>query len=898
MDLSTANIVAATTLTLGADRTATIWKFGDATTASHDWIVSAGNSIILAGTTPTINVVNRTATLNNIVDGTAGLTKTGGGTLALANTANTYSGGTVINGGNLTIAGDLSLGATNGTFTLNPVTVNANATINIPNNITFNRPFILNNGASLITSVASAVVTVTGTVTGTGSIAPYNQSNAALTLANTANTFTGNIQLAAGIQQGTLIVNSIGDGGIVYLGTQASSGSNYGQANFRYGSGATDPLVLSTRQFQLGTAGGGKGVIQNDNTAESHANTITINTHLLAPNTGARTLELAGANTGANTFAGNLTNGAGTVTLQKAGAGKWVLSGTNTYTGPTVNSFNNPAGAGLFFQGIQSLPPGTTLSQTHTGGVGGHGAIRILDDSATPASRSGVNIAMTSSNTSNSLSLFVGNNGTGNGGNGAGGTTGSTLELGNLNFTQSVAGNTSQTLNLTGANSYRLQINQVNLPGLAASSTTWNGTLNPTSAPLTVAGNIRQAAGNAAGVITLTLDGTASGNLVSGNITDSLDAAPKPLKLTKANSSTWTLTGTSTYTGITTLSAGVLELGGSGTLGSGNYGANITIASTSGGTLRINTTAAQTLGGILSGAGALHKNNTGTLTLTGPNTYTGITTHSAGKLLVNGNQSTATGAINVATDAILGGTGTLGGNTTIAAGGKLEFHLSTPAAGHDKLDLAATRTLTFSGASTLTITESGGATPGLYTLVTAPGGITGNAPATLILPANWAATLAKVGNDLVLDVTSTGVTASPYETWAGSGVLFDADANNDGIDNGLAFLLGAAGPSANALGLLPTTTQTGGDLILVFDCLPAVERGTALLHLQHSADLGLTDAWASALVPGAVGTTTVDTVDFIVTDPGAPGGPLHVIATIPAAQAASGKLFSRLTGDP
>ena len=34
----------------------------------------------------------------------------------------------------------------------------------------------------------------------------------------------------------------------------------------------------------------------------------------------------------------------------------------------------------------------------------------------------------------------------------------------------------------------------------------------------------------------------------------------------------------------------------------------------------------------------------------------------------------------------------LGGSTTIATGGKLEFNLSTPAAGHDKLDLAATRT--------------------------------------------------------------------------------------------------------------------------------------------------------------------------------------------------------------
>ena len=323
VDFSTANIVATTTLTLGADRTAQLWKFGDATTASHDWIVSAGNKITLAGATaPTINVVNRTATLNNVVDGTSGLTKTGAGTLALANTANTYTGGTTISGGNLTIAADGSLGAAGTT-----VTVNANATLNFPTPFIFNRPFVINNSALLSPSATSAVVTVNGAVTGTGSIAPYNQSGASLTLASTANTFTGNIQLGNGIQQGTLIVNSIGDGGTVYLGHQAGTGSNYGQANFRYGTGATAPLVLSTRTFTLGTAGGGKGVIQNDNTANSNANTITINTDLLAPNAGARTLELGGANTGANTFAGKIIDGNGIVSVYKAGAGSWTLTG-------------------------------------------------------------------------------------------------------------------------------------------------------------------------------------------------------------------------------------------------------------------------------------------------------------------------------------------------------------------------------------------------------------------------------------------------------------------------------------------------------------------------------------------------------------------------------------------
>jgi autotransporter-associated beta strand protein len=59
------------------------------------------------------------------------------------------------------------------------------------------------------------------------------------------------------------------------------------------------------------------------------------------------------------------------------------------------------------------------------------------------------------------------------------------------------------------------------------------------------------------------------------------------------------------------------------------------------------------------------KSGDGTLELTGTNTYTGPTSVNAGALLVNGNNSAATGAVTVAAGATLGGTGTIGGLTTI-----------------------------------------------------------------------------------------------------------------------------------------------------------------------------------------------------------------------------------------
>lgn len=116
--------------------------------------------------------------------------------------------------------------------------------------------------------------------------------------------------------------------------------------------------------------------------------------------------------------------------------------------------------------------------------------------------------------------------------------------------------------------------------------------------------------------------------------------------------------------------------------------------------IRVNDNAGSTadfarLSGVVSGSSgnSLQKEGAGVLELTNTNTYLGTTTVNAGTLLINGNQSAATGAVSVAANATLGGGGTIGGATTIADSGIL-------APGNSPGVLTFASSLTLAGADT------------------------------------------------------------------------------------------------------------------------------------------------------------------------------------------------------
>ncbi|MCX6873811.1 MAG: DUF6288 domain-containing protein [Verrucomicrobia bacterium] len=142
-------------------------------------------------------------------------------------------------------------------------------------------------------------------------------------------------------------------------------------------------------------------------------------------------------------------------------------------------------------------------------------------------------------------------------------------------------------------------------------------------------------------------------------------------------------------------------------------------------------------------------------------------------------------------------------------------------------------------------------------------------------------------------LTVTPATMAAYEAWAG-GAAFDGDSNNDSVANGLAWLLGAADPTANASGLLPIPTNEAGKLVLRFRCLKTANRGAAVLKVQSSDDPGQPSQWASheAVVPDA--DDSVGSVVFATT-PDADPAFINVRAEIPASAASpAGRLFGRL----
>jgi autotransporter-associated beta strand protein len=186
-------------------------------------------------------------------------------------------------------------------------------------------------------------------------------------------------------------------------------------------------------------------------------------------------------------------------------------------------------------------------------------------------------------------------------------------------------------------------------------------------------------------------------------------------------------------------------------------------------------------GGIDGFGGSLVKTGSGTLTLSGINSYTGPTIVDAGALIVDGSIAPSS-LTTVQAGALLGGNGTVG-STIIAAGGTLvpgvpgvpgtmtvagNLAFQSGAAYLVQINPTASSTTNVSGTAALAGTVQANFLPGSfiqrsYTILSAGGGSTGtfDALTTVGLPANFRASLSYTGNTAVLNLQSQLVPPNP-----------------------------------------------------------------------------------------------------------------------------------------
>ncbi|SBV33728.1 Outer membrane autotransporter barrel domain protein [uncultured Sphingopyxis sp.] len=710
-----------------------------------------GDDLTLIGPQAVIRVgdgtgAGYTATIDANLTGAAQLVKTDAGKLVL-NGFNTYSGGTAINGGTLEIASDLNLGDAAGGLSFNGGTLAITATMTTNRDITM-------EGAGLIANVAGATVTLGGDITGAGSLSIVTPTSVTLT------------------------------------GDATHSG---------------------------GTTVGGAGslVIGNGGTTGSIAGDIVNNAALIFNRSDALTYAGAVSGTGA---------------LTKQGAGVLTLTGDSSYTGATTIS-----------AGTMQLQAGGEI--VGTSGLNVNGGGRMIVDGAGSRIVTGAGTSSIGTSSNNTGTLIVRNGGTAafgqlNAGTGLNAQGFITVTGAGSLLTHSGAGSFGQfgTANIAIADGGRMESNGTSTlvggqpaSGVATVMVTGAGSewavanaLNARLGTITVAdGGVITAGSSTIGFNGLIGPRTPSADLIVTGAGSRFETTGD-LAITNADTNSDRGSITIADGGLVRVGGGTLAMGpGDATLNIGGASAvpdtagildaaNISFAAAAN---RVNFNHVDTdyvFGTAMSGAGSISHNGTGITILTADNAYTGATSINNGTLLVNGDQSAATGATIVAVGGTLGGRGTIGGNVFVsgrvgpgdlgAAPGTLTINGNLVLGFGSNLDYSFGQANVVGGAfndlievggnltieGTLNVAETPGGSfdPGVYRVINYGGTLTDNGLS--VDPAYFLQT--SVANQVNL-VNTTGLTMRFWDGAAGGkndGVITGGDGlwqNSGGNDN-------------------------------------------------------------------------------------------------------------------
>ncbi|MBJ7440121.1 MAG: autotransporter domain-containing protein [Sphingopyxis sp.] len=516
------------------------------------------------------------------------------------------------------------------------------------------------------TLLSSAFATAQGASIASGAIVRYGDGgtngnisgsieNEGRLIYNRSDTLT---QLATGAITGGGTVEIVGTGRLALTTTNSWTGATLITNGALRGDAAD---VFSASSAVVIGADGTLDLNGFDQSVASIAGTGAIATNS-ADNSVGGTLTTGGSN-GSTNFAGRISGRGG---LTKVGSGTLTLSGSNTFLGTT-----RLAGGGLLVTGALA---GDVLAETGTrfGGSGTIGGLVTIADGARLAPGAGgvgtLTVGGLTLNSGSILDFELGAPGDPaasdriqvNGDLVLDGTL-NAFDVGGFGF------GVYRLIDYSGA---------ITDNGLLVGTAPAGADISLLSIQTSIAGQVNFVYGDAGTGVPLVQfwDGaqTAPDGAIAGGSGSWTNAATNWTRANGTANDAWnsnfavfqgpagtvTVDDAIAFSGMQFLTNGYVIGGGSGNLG---------ITGTSA-TIRVDPGVRAEIGASVTGAGGLTKVDSGTLILSGVNTYAGTTNVAGGTLVLRGSVA---GAVDIASGATLTGTGSAGGLLTIANGGSL-----------------------------------------------------------------------------------------------------------------------------------------------------------------------------------------------------------------------------------
>ncbi|KUL94403.1 hypothetical protein DK26_15550 [Bosea sp. WAO] len=681
-------------------------------------IAGAGRLEIDPDSTLETGATNASTTFSGMIISSGSLRKVGTGTLTLTG-ENSYSGGTTIAGGAISIAKESNLGSTSGALTLDGGVLQVTGT----GLADLSRAIVLgSNGGGFDIAEAGHIFTVTQSFSGAGGL---SKAGAGTLVLSGTHDYSGATTVLAG--------RLVGD----------SASAFSANSDFTIAAGAVLEAVGGAGVYEVGSlAGAGEVAIGTGSVLVTGSTNVT--TTFSGSFSGGGSLEYNGTGTQIFTGTGSLGGGL-SVCSCAAGSGSFVIRGGSLTLGDFVmvssgtlvvdqgGSLDNGSNGFLVRSAVRIDGAGTRVTTGDT-------FVQGFFDPATISISGGATLTSRASG-------FGPGPGAGIYGLGA-----------------------SASVLVTGAGSRWSVDGGLEIGGFggtfAASVTVADGgalVLSSGDVAIDAFGTLNLGAGGKAGTVQLDAGIIRNDGSIVADFTDSTTLAATidgAGSLTKRGTGTLTLSGTNTYTGGTTIAGGAVSISSEANLGDTSsaltldggvlqvtgttlteLARNIVLGAGGGGFDIADAGNSFTVAQALTGLGGLIKAGAGTLTLTGASTYSGGTTVAAGKLVVNG---TLASAVTV-NGGVLGGSGTVGGiavagGGTVAPGNSIgtlnvagnvafaagsTYQLEINAAGQsDRIN--ATGLATLSGGTVQVLAAAGNYAAGTsYTILTAAGGISG-----------------------------------------------------------------------------------------------------------------------------------------------------------------------------